>query len=494
MTPDAPQPELSRRNTAGWVLLTGGAQAVRFLLTVASTAILARLLLPTDFGLIAAASPVLAFTAMLQNLGLNEALIQRPKLEKGHVNALFIVTTGMSVAVAVVLILAAPALAGLLREPRLVGIIEATAGIALILSAATVPVGLMNRRLKFRQLAIIDVCSAVTGLAIGIGVALVTHSYWALLLSQAAAAAVHLIGCATFAGWRPGRPLFDRDFQQMIGLGAGFSAFNLLNFLSRNADILLIARAHGATALGFYERAYKMMLAPLWQTVTPFGRVLTPVLARLRDNQSAYRERYLESVALLMCVVQPAVVAAIVFPAATVGVLLGPGWGPAVPIFFWLCLTALHQVQTSTLGWLFVSQGRAREFAFLGGAGAAISVTSFVVGLPYGPVGVAMAYAIADICLRAPFSWWMAGRRGPVDLVLLARLFLPHAVAMAVSAGFLLLWGRMAEHLSVFSLLVGALCVAYTAYFAGLGLFPDKRRLISAFMRGARRRLQAKPS
>ena len=168
MTSDTPQPELSRRNTAGWLLLTGGAQVVRFLVTLASTAILARLLLPTDFGLVAAASPVMAFTAMLQNLGINEALIQRPQLEKGHVNALFVVTSGMSIVVAAVLILAAPLLAALLLEPRLIGIIQAMAAIALLVAASTVPLGLMSRRLKFRQLAIVDVCSSVIGLVVGI--------------------------------------------------------------------------------------------------------------------------------------------------------------------------------------------------------------------------------------------------------------------------------------------------------------------------------------
>jgi polysaccharide transporter, PST family len=494
MTPDTHQPELSRRNTAGWVLLTGGAQVVRFLVTLASTAILARLLLPTDFGLIAAASPVLAFTALLQNLGLNEALIQRPQLDKGHVNALFVVTTGMSVAVAGLLILAAPLLAALLLEPRVTGIIQAMAGIALIVAASTVPLGLMNRRLRFRQLAIIDVCSSITGLIVGVVFAIATHSYWALVLMYAGTAAVQLLGGAIFAGWKPGKPLFDREFQKMIGLGAGFSTFNLLNFLSRNADILLIARVHGAAALGFYERAYKMMLAPLWQTVTPFGRVLTPVLARLQDNATAYRQRYFEAVALLMTVVQPVIVAAVMFPTATVDIVLGPGWTPAVPIFFWLCLTALHQIQTSTLGWLFVSQGRAREFGLLGGIGAAIIVTSFVVGLPYGPTGVAMSYAIADITLRAPLSWWMAGRRGPVDLLALMRSFLPHATAMAASALILAVWSRLAEQLSAFSLLAGAICVSYAAYVAMLGLFPDKRKLIFAFMRGAKRRFQVKPS
>jgi PST family polysaccharide transporter len=494
MTPDTPQPELSRRNTAGWLLLTGGAQVVRFLVTLASTAILARLLLPADFGLIAAASPVMAFTAMLQNLGINEALIQRPQLEKGHVNALFIVTSGMSIAVAGALILAAPLLAGLLLEPRLTGIIQAMAGIALLVAASTVPLGLMNRRLKFRQLAIVDISSSIVGFVVGIVFAVVTQSYWALVLMQAAAAAAQLMGAVIFAGWKPGRPLFDPEFRRMIGLGAGFSTFNLLNFLSRNADILLIARVHGATALGFYERAYKMMLAPLWQTVTPFGRVLTPVLARLQGDVAAYRQRYFEAVALLMTVVQPAIVAAVMFPAATVDIILGPGWAPAVPIFFWLCLTALHQVQTSTLGWLFVSQGRAREFAALGAVGATIIVSSFVIGLPYGPAGVAMSYAIADIALRAPFSWWMAGRRGPIDVFALAKSFVPHAAGMAVSATVLTFWSRLSDDLSVFSLLAGAVGVSYAAYIAALALFPDKRRLIFTFMRGAKRRFQVKPS
>ena len=147
----------------------------------------------------------MAFTAMLQNLGINEALIQRPQLEKGHVNALFVVTSGMSIAVAAMLILAAPLLAALLLEPRLTGIIQAMAAIALLVAASSVPLGLMSRRLKFRQLAIVDVCSSVIGLVVGIVVAAVTQSYWALVLMQAAAAAVQLLGAVIFAGWKPGK-------------------------------------------------------------------------------------------------------------------------------------------------------------------------------------------------------------------------------------------------------------------------------------------------
>jgi polysaccharide transporter, PST family len=493
MTADGSQPDLSRRKTAGWVAVTGGAQAIRFVLTLVSTAVLARLLSPTDFGLIAAASPVLAFTAMLQNLGLNEALVQRPELQKAHVNALFYLMVAFSAVIAASLFLAAPLLATLLSEIRLTGIIQAMAGIALIVALSATPIALMNRRLQFGQLAIIDVAAAVAGLAVGIVFALVTGSYWALVAMQVATAVVQLVGAAFCAKWKPGAASFDREFQTMVGLGAGFSTFNLLNFLSRNADLLLIARFHGPMALGFYERAYKMMLAPLWQSVTPFGRVLTPVLARLQNDAPAYRQRYFESTALLMAAVQPAIVAALMFSDAAVGLVLGPGWGPSSPIFFWLCLTALHQIQTLSLGWLFVSQGRAREFALLGAAGAAIIVSAFVIGLPYGPVGVAMAYAIADITLRAPLTWWAAGRRGPIDLTALVRSFAPHGAAMAVSAAAMVLWSRISS-LGDTPTLLGAAVISYFVYGAILWLFPEKRRLIATFARGALKRLQLRAS
>ncbi len=474
-------------------MVTGGAQVVRFVVTILSTSILARLLSPTDFGLIAAATPVLAFTAMLQNLGLNEALVQRPNLQNKHINALFYLMLAFSAIIAAILFLTAPLLAAALSEDRLTSIIQAMAAIALVVALSTTPLGLMNRRLQFRQLAIIEICGAVAGLIVSVVFAMATGSYWALVAMVAATAGVQLVGAAACAKWRPGRAAFDRDFQQMVGLGAGFSTFNLLNFLSRNADLLLIARFHGATALGFYERAYKMMLTPLWQSVTPFGRVLTPVLARLQDDPAAYRQRYVESVALLMTAVQPAIVAALMFSDAAVRLVLGPGWLPASPIFFWLCLTALHQIQTMSLGWLFVSQGRASEFALLGAFGAGAIVTSFMVGLPYGPVGVAMAFAIADICIRAPMTWWVAGRRGPVDLAVLIRCFLPHAAAMSACAAVLVVWSAASPLGEIPTFLAGA-GIAYCVNAVVLCLFTEKRRLIASFIRGALRRFQLRAS
>ncbi len=487
------QPSLSRRDTAGWVLVTGAAQGVRVVVTLLSAAILARLLLPADFGLIATAAPILAFAALLQNLGLNEALVQQPNLEKHHINALFYLMVGLGVVLAALLWVGAPLFGAAFREPRLVGIIRVMSAIALITATASTPIGLMNRRLQFKQLAMIDITGSLVGLLVGVAIALWTHSYWALVSIQVATALVQLFGGAMFASWRPGPAKIDQPLRDMVGLGAGFTTFNLLNFLSRNADVLMIASFHGPTALGFYDRAYKLMLFPLWQSVTPVGRVLTPVLARLQDDPKLYRERYFEATGFLMAAVQPGIVAAVVFSGATVAAILGPGWEASGPIFFWLGLTALHQIYSLTLPWLFVSQGRAREFALLGAIGATIAVTSFAIGLPFGPLGVAMAYSIGDFLIRAPVAWWFAGRKGPVQTTLLVSKFVPHAMAMAVSAGVLLALSHVWSFEGLLRLLY-AVIISYVAYASTLCLFDDKRRLAGAFARGALRRLRVLPS
>jgi polysaccharide transporter, PST family len=181
--PTAPAPAalgLSRRQTAGWMLLTGASQGVRLIVTLLSAAVLSRLLKPEDFGLIATATPVFGFAMMLQNLGLAEALVQRHNLDKGHVNALFVITLSISVGFALVLGLAAPLIAAAFGQPRLVPIIWAMSGIAVITAGAAIPFGLLNRKLKFRQVAAIEIASSVAGAVAGIVFALLTLALTAL--------------------------------------------------------------------------------------------------------------------------------------------------------------------------------------------------------------------------------------------------------------------------------------------------------------------------
>jgi len=263
----------------------------------------------------------------------------------------------------------------------------------------------------------------------------------------------------------------------MIGFGAGLSTFNILNFFARSADNLMIAKAHGAVALGFYDRAYRLMLLPLTQTTWPLSRIMTPILSRLQDEPEEYRRTYVNSVSLLMLAVQPGVLCAVVYSDATVALLLGSKWAEAAPIFAWLGFAGLHQTFTSTTGWLFISQARMREYGIVGLAGSTLAIASFAVGLPWGPLGVAISYVVTDYALRLPFTWYMTGRVGYVGLVDICRTVIPHACGLLVSASALVLIKVSLQAPSPV-VLGGILAATYMINSAVLILFRSKRLLI----------------
>jgi PST family polysaccharide transporter len=282
---------------------------------------------------------------------------------------------------------------------------------------------------------------------------------------------------ATFlARWRPGAPSLDQGVRELIRFGAGLSISNIFNYISRNADNFLIARFVGQAQLGLYDRGYKLMMMPLQQVNAPISRVLLPLLSRLQTDPVRYRSSYLSTITGLMAAVQPGLLTAVIFAPAFVHVLLGPNWDAVVPIFVWLGLAGLHQITTNTLGWLLVSQGRARSLVVLGVCTSVTTVAAFVIGLRYGAVGVAAAYMISDYLLRLPVIWWYVTRNGPVSLSDLLRAAAPHAVAIAITGVVLLLVARIEPQPGFLGLALLA-AAAYAIYGSVLVAFPDKRAM-----------------
>ena len=252
-----------------------------------------------------------------------------------------------------------------------------------------------------------------------------------------------------------------------------------MNFLSRNADNLLIANRFGPTPLGYYDRAYKLMLLPLNQITWPVSRVLVPVLSRLQDRPKQYSETYLTTITLIMAVTQPGLIAVTVLCRPFILLLLGEKWVPAIPIFQWLSAAAIHQVVTSSHGWLYLSQGRARDYAASGAFASVTTVSAFLIGLHWGPVGVAAAYAISDYLVRVPFAWLYVGRKGPVRTGVLLKTLWPHLLGAVASIVALLAFQRMTQPKGVFPLTLGLL-IAYACYLPLLLTSAGKRRLTSS--------------
>ena len=220
----------------------------------------------------------------------------------------------------------------------------------------------------------------------------------------------------------------------MLRLGGGVTTFNISNFFARNLDNVLIGRVAGAAELGLYDRAYKLLLLPLQQINNPIGRVMVPILSRLVDEPERYRQAYSRTAQQILLITVPGVLFLIFTADTLIPALMGHEWAGAAPIFTWLGLAALPQPFSNTLGWLFVSQQRTGQFARWGLFNAVTSIAAFILGLPWGAIGVAAAYALSDVCLRLPALWWYAGREGPVRTKQIWALAAPFAAAGAVAA------------------------------------------------------------
>ena len=481
---DSPEARPPRR-TGLWLAVTGAGQAWRFLISLLSAVVLGRLLLPSDFGLLATLGPIIAVVELIRDLGFSQAIVQRKEITSEQANGLFWISMAVTAFLSVVLLALSRPAAATFHEPRLVGLLVAQSFSMLLSTSSAQAFAFLNRQLRFDMIALTDGVGATVGFVVSVAGAALTHSYWSIFIGGVVQTAVNLALASVLSGWRPGRPVLDRHVFDMAKFGAGVSLSNFCTFLSRNSDNLLIARAYGPVPLGLYDRSYKLMLLPLTQVTWPVARVLVPVLSRSQDDPDAYRSIYFRAITALMLIAQPGVVFAAIYSRPLIDFLLGPRWSGAAPIFSWLALAGVHQLVTGSFAWLLISQGRARALASLAVFTSLTTVVAFLIGLPYGPVGVAAAYAISDYLIRLPATWLVVGRQGPVRAGPLWRAVAPHVWACVLAASCLFAVHRLDGDPPIWRLLLLGVST-YVIYSSALAVSADKRSAAAHFLAGLR--------
>jgi O-antigen/teichoic acid export membrane protein len=402
------------------------AQGVKFALTLASTMALARLLLPEDFGLVAMVTTIIGFLRVFKDAGLSTATVQREGITHAQVSNLFWINAGLSCAAGLVVVVSAPAVVWFYREPRLFAI-TLTLSVTFLLTGLTVQhMALLNRQMRFKAIAAIEIGSMLAGSSVGIGMAWLKGGYWSLVWSQLTMSVVGFLLTWLFSGWRPQRPTRNSGIRPLLGFGVNLSASSFLYSLTSGADSLLIGRFYGPGPVGLYSRAGAMIRRPLEQFLSPISSVFLPALSRVQAQPERYRRTFLQAyeVIALPGFFFTGLFLALARPLTLV--LLGPKWEQAAAIFGWLTLGMLYAPLATTSSWLFESQGRGRDALRTSLFLSSVTLCSFVVGLPFGPTGVARAASISCVLILLPFVFHMAGRSGPVCTADLWRGFFRH--------------------------------------------------------------------
>ena len=407
----------------------GAAQGIRAVVELLATLILARLLLPEEFGLVGMVLAITGFLVLFKDLGLSTATIQRPEISQEEVSALFLLNLAAGTVLTLLCALLAPVLAAFYGEPILRELTLAMAVTFLLGAFGVQHHALLRRQLEFSRIATIEVAAAVAGVGAGVAAAVAGWGVWALVVRAIASEVVAGVGPWLLCSWRPGRPVFDERVRELAGFGGNLTAFGVVNYFARNLDDILVGKMFGAAALGFYQKAYELLMIPLRQINNPIGAVAIPALSQLDPTSQRYRRVYLRILEKLLLVTT--FIGALLCGTADwiVLLLLGEPWLPAAPIFAWLGLMVFTQPLGNTAGWLFVTQDRTRELFRWGIVGSALAVASFVVGLSWGVVGVAASYAISGVFVRTPALIWYVTRSGPLTVGDFVRTTLPYTAA-----------------------------------------------------------------
>jgi O-antigen/teichoic acid export membrane protein len=431
------KPDLAARSVRGGAV-TLAAQGLRFALQIGSTMILARLLVPGDFGLIGMAVAVTGFVSLFRDLGLSQATVQRESITHADVNALFWVNVAVSSVLALVTVAFAPLLGWFYGDPRVTGITMALAAGFVLGGIAVQHQALIDRQMRFTSRGAVDVISLAIGAVAGVAAAWLGAGYWSLVVQTLAMTFSSAVGFWSLSRWRPGRPAWSTAARSMLHFGGHLTGFQVVNYLGRNIDNLLIGRVWGAGPLGLYTRAYQLLMLPIRQVNAPLASVGMPALGRLRNEPERYRKVYLRVLEKIALITMPGVALLIATSDWVIRMVLGRGWDGAGTIFTWLGVAALIQPAANTTGWLFISQERGRDMFRWGLVGTAISVVAIVAGLPWGAVGVAAAYALSDLLIKTPLLFWSVGRSGPVRTADLYRSLLTPALAALATLGAVL--------------------------------------------------------
>lgn len=359
--------------------------------------------MPDDFGLIGMVLIFSGFARLFAEFGFGSALVQRSVITDLHTSSIFWINLLVGGVLAGVFFLLAPEIAAFYDAPQLRVIGQAVAATFVIAAFGTVPRAILQRNMAFDRLARIEVSASVISGSVALLLAILGYGVWSLVVQSVTAAAVTSALALALANFRPRRVYSRAAVRELLGFSANLFAFNFVNYWSRNADNLLVAKMIGASGLGIYARAYSFMLLPITQVLAVIGRVVFPALASVQKDTARARRMYLRVLRIVTVVTAPMMAGMLVVAEVLVIALLGDKWLAVVPVLQILCIVGILQTLTNPVGWIYQSQGRT-DLLFRWGVGSSVViVTAVFVGASMGSVeAVAWAYLIANVVLFYP--------------------------------------------------------------------------------------------
>ncbi|MBV8968022.1 MAG: lipopolysaccharide biosynthesis protein [Verrucomicrobia bacterium] len=395
-----------KRKTARGALVSTLGQASNFAFRIGSMMILARLLNPEDFGLVAMVTACTGFLSIFRDCGLSMATVQQPTINRTQISTLFWINLAVGLILAFCCVLAAPLLAKFYHEPRLFWVTVVT-GMGFIFTGASAQHrAVLQRELRFITLTTIDLASLLTSIAVGIGMAWAGFGYWSLVGMAICIPLVGAVLVLVAGGWIPNLPRRGAGLLSMMKYGGTVTLNSIIAYAAANTDKVLLGRFWGAEVLGIYGRAYQLINIPTDNLNTTIGQVAFPALARVQNDPERLRSYFLKGYGLFLSLVVPLTMGCGLFATDIVRLFLGWKWEAAAPVFRLLAPTIFTFALVNPMAWLMMATGHTVRNLWITCAATPIVIAGYVVGLRFGPTGVAAGFSTTAVLLALPIIYF----------------------------------------------------------------------------------------
>ena len=462
----------------------GAALASNFLVRLGSLMILARLLEPKDFGLLGMVTAFTGVLSLFRDFGLSAAAIQRANVTEEQTSTLFWINVLTGTALTLITGACAPAVSRFYHEPRLWAVTWVVS-LGFVINGAGVQHSVrLQRDMRFTTLASIDVAALVLSTVIAIGAAKAGYGVWALVTTTVTLPLFTTGGLWLTTAWIPGKFHRRVGIPAMMRFGGALTLNGLVMYLASNGEKVLLGRFWGAEALGIYGRAYQLIRIPTDNLNGAVGDVAFSALSRIQDDPGRLRNYFLKGYSLVLTLTLPITLSCALFADDTVLVLLGPKWKGAASIFRLLAPTMLVFAISNPLGWLLSSiglVGRGLKIALVLGP---LMIVSYLLGLSFGPKGVAFAYSAIMTLWMVPGILWCI--RGTVisfgDIVsTVSRPLISSIPAAGLAFVAILLFGA---RMSPLARLIAGNAILFVSYFSVLLFAAGQKRFYVDLFRG----------
>lgn len=400
-----------------------------------ATITLTRLLTPHDFGLLAV---VTTFSLLLTNFGVNgitEAVLQREQLDQALASNLFWINVTGGLLLSIGFAATGSVLAWCYGDPLLKGVTAWISTSIFITSTSVQHLALLKRAMRFSVVSANDVVARIVSVVVSILLGWRGWGYWALVAGVIAAALSTSIGAWSLCRWKPGPPRRANGTASMVWFAMHTYGRFTLNYGTRNTDNVLVAWRYGTVSLGFYKKAYDLFALPAGQLVASLTEVALSALSRLDPRSAQYRQHFVSALSILALLGMGLAANLTLVGRDLIRLLLGAAWEPAGRIFTYFAPGIGAMFIYYTHGWVHLSIGRADRWLRWGFVEITITILFFFLALPWGPEGIAVAWAASFWVLTIPALWY-AGRPIAFGIAPMLNVVWKYIVA-AVLAGYI---------------------------------------------------------